>query len=350
LQLAHFAANMKAGVVMHELTSLERVSQKGVRGNTRRTGQLVDRRQFGRLAAGVLVASAVSGCGRDTSDAARLDAVWGSVGVGNGRFSKPRAMVIDRNDLLYIVDMTARIQVFDTDGRFVRGWQTPQWATGKPTGLSIAPDGNLLVADTHYYRVLTYSPEGELLTDQTLGGTLGQGPGEFGFVTDAVRDAAGNYYVSEYGEWDRVQKFSPQRDFIKHWGGHGSEPGQFLRPQHLELDDRGRLWVADACNHRIQVFDEQGQFLTMWGTPGAEPGQLYYPYCLVLDGAGHVYVCEFGNHRVQKFTLEGRSIGAWGTHGRQPGQLYNPWAVVLDSRGRVYVLDSNNHRVQRIVL
>ena len=84
------------------------------------------------------------------------------------------------------------------------------------------------MADTHYYRVLVYSPEGKLL--DTLGGKLGQKPGEFGFVTSAVQDRQGNYYVSEYGDYDRIQKFSPQRRFIRQWGGHGAEPGQFIRP------------------------------------------------------------------------------------------------------------------------
>jgi sugar lactone lactonase YvrE len=296
------------------------------------------------------MAMALSGCREAGTGDGRLDKVWGDVGLGPGRFSKPRAIAIDKRDELYIVDMTARIQVFDADGRYLRGWNTPAHETGKPTGLTIAPDGNLLVADTHYYRVLTYTPEGRLLDDQTLGGTLGQGPGEFGFVTDAVRDADGNYFVSEYGEWDRIQKFSPEREFILQWGGHGGAPGEFLRPQHLELDEEGHLWVADSCNHRIQVFDGNGKLITMWGAPGGEPGQLQYPYCLVLDGAGHVYVCEYGNHRVQKFTLDGKSVALWGGEGRGPGKLFNPWALVLDSRGRVQVLDSNNHRVQRVWL
>jgi sugar lactone lactonase YvrE len=206
------------------------------------------------------------------------------------------------------------------------------------------------VADTHYYRILTYTPQGEMLTHATLGGTLGQGPGEFGFVTDAVRDAAGNYYVSEYGEFDRVQKFTPDGNFIRQWGGHGDEPGHFMRPQHLQIDADGLLWVADSCNHRIQVFDGDGKLVTMWGVQGSEPGQLKYPYCLFLDGKGHIYICEYGNHRVQKLTLDGKSIACWGREGRKPGQLYNPWALVLDSRGRCHVLDSNNHRVQRIML
>jgi DNA-binding beta-propeller fold protein YncE len=313
-------------------------------------GRPLDRRQFGRLAIGSLVAAALSGCSEAPASGGRLEKVWGRLGISDGRFQKPRAMAIDDQDHLYIVDMTARIQVFDREGTFLRVWQTPEHASGKPTGLTIAPDGILLVADTHYYRVLSYTQEGELLPDLTLGGTMGQGPGEFGLVTDAVRDAAGNYYVAEYGEYDRIQKFSPDREFILQWGGHGAEPGQFARPQNLEIDADGRIWVADACNHRIQVFNTDGKLLTMWGTPGTGPGQLQYPYDLALDGKGHVYVCEYGNNRVQKFTPDGRSLGCWGTSGRRPGQLFNPWALVYDSRDRLDVLDSNNNRVQRIVM
>ena len=80
-------------------------------------------------------------------------------------------MTIDQRDQLYIVDMTGRIQVFTTDGTYIRGWRTPQIDHGKPSGLSFARDGNLLVADTHYFRVLVYTPEGKLLEDRCIGGT-----------------------------------------------------------------------------------------------------------------------------------------------------------------------------------
>lgn len=313
-------------------------------------GHLIDRRRFGQIAIGAVITAATGGCSSGSSDDQPPDLIWGRLGAGDGQFSKPRAMAIDANDQLYIVDMTARIQVFDPDGKFIRGWKTPDSRNGRPTGLTISTDGNVLVADTHYHRVLTYTPAGELLTHATLGGTMGQGPGEFGFVTDAVRDADGNYFVSEYGEFDRIQKFSPDGKFILQWGGHGDEPGHFMRPQHLEIDADGLLWVADSCNHRIQIFDGQGKLITMWGEQGSEPGQLQYPYCLALDGKGHVYICEYGNHRVQKCSLDGKPVAAWGREGRKPGQLFNPWALVLDTRGRCHVLDSNNHRVQRIVL
>src|SRR5215467_8330409 len=220
----------------------------------------------------------LAGCDKQTSTIGTLEKVWGRRGVSDGRFQKPRAMAIDKQDRLYIVDMTARIQVFDADGNFIRMWQTPVHDNGRPTGMSIDRDGNLAVADTHYYQVLFYSPEGELL--RKIGGTRGTGPGEFGLVTDVVEDSKGNYYVAEYGDFDRIQKFTHDGQFISQWGEHGDGPGQFSRPQGLEVDDQDRIWVADSANHRIQVFDSDGKLLFMWGESGPGLGQLSYPYNL----------------------------------------------------------------------
>lgn len=235
------------------------------RGNRPQVARL---NMHARLLIPLLLVS-LAGCQHDPSDAGRLELIWGRHGVSDGRLQKPRAITIDAHDQLYLVDMTARIQVFDTEGRFLRGWQTPEHQAGRPTGLSISRRREVLVADTHYYRILIYSSEGKLL--RTLGGTPGTGPGQFGLVTDAVEDRQGNFYVSEYGENDRIQKFSPEGRWLLTWGGHGSEPGRFLRPQKMAIDPEDRIWVADACNHRIQVFDTQGRLLRNWGTQGAAP-------------------------------------------------------------------------------
>lgn len=316
------------------------------RGLATRTGvRLV---AAGAVALLAIVAAVVAGRERDGAPASfgRLDAVWGERGISDGRLQKPRAMTVNDQDEIFIVDMTARVQVFDVDGRFLRGWRMPVWEAGKPTGISIDRDGRVLVGDTHYYRLMIYTPSGELV--QSIGGTEGRRPGEFGLVTDAVQDARGNYYVAEYGDNDRIQKFTRDGRFLLQWGGLGSAPGQFARPQSLEIDEHGHIWVADACNHRIQVFDQEGKLVGLWGTRGGGPGEMYYPYDIALAPDDTLYVCEYGNHRVQKFTRDGRPLGTWGREGRAPGELFNPWALVRDSRGRLHVLDTNNHRVQRV--
>jgi NHL repeat len=303
-------------------------------------------RMWGDSLLAFLLLAATLGCqpGSDGSSLGEFERIWGSRGISDGRFQKPRAMAIDAEDRIYVVDMTARIQVFGADGRFLRGWSTPDHEFGRPTGISIGIDGRVLVADTHYYQVLIYSPEGRLV--QTIGNGKGDGPGEFGLVTDAVQDSKGNFYVAEYGEYDRIQKFSSSGEFLLQWGGHGSEPGQFLRPQNLAIDDDDQIWVADACNHRIQIFDSEGNLQRMWGREGSETGQLQYPYDLVLADDGSLLVSEFGRHRIQRWDRDGHSLGEWGSHGRGEGQLFNPWALVQDSTGRIHVLDTNNHRVQ----
>src|SRR6187402_554441 len=94
----------------------------------------------------------VSGClGRSGPQEGRLEAVWGRRGATPGRFNRPRAIAIDKEDLLYIVDMTPQIQVFTGAGKFVRGWQTPEFERGRPSGLAFDNAGNLLVSDTHYF-------------------------------------------------------------------------------------------------------------------------------------------------------------------------------------------------------
>src|SRR2546430_12627858 len=53
---------------------------------------------------------------------------------------------------------------------------TSLFRSGRPTGLTVDPKGELLVADTHYHRVLRYSPEGTLISQF---GSEGSGPGRF---------------------------------------------------------------------------------------------------------------------------------------------------------------------------
>lgn len=295
------------------------------------------------------IAIMFSGCdGRDMHEAAVY--AWGKRGIDDGQFQTPRAIAIGPDQLLYIVDKLGRIQVFDQEGNFLRGWRTPATDMGKPCGLTFSHDGLLMVADTHYFRILFYTPDGTLIPERTIGGVNGRGPGEFGFVTDVVQDSRGNYYISEYGDYDRIQKFSPNGEFLLEWGGHGEKPGEFLRPQSLAIDENDHLWVADAANHRIQVFDATGsevKFVTSWGRHGVGAGEFRYPYAIWLAEGDAIYVLEHGNHRIQKLRRDGTSLGQFGRPGKGQGEFHQPWAFVIDQDQRVHLLDSYNHRVQR---
>jgi DNA-binding beta-propeller fold protein YncE len=301
-------------------------------------------RRFPRCVLLALGLLALAGCADDPS---HPEMVWGRKGVQDGDLVRPRAAVFDSQDRLYIVDFTARIQVYDRDGHYLgRTWTTPDYRRGRPSGLSIDRNDNLIVSDSHYSCFRIYSPEGMEL--RRFGGTAGTGPGELGYVSDVVQDADGCYFVAEFGENHRITKLDADGKFLFSWGSEGKEPGQFSRIRALALGPDGLLNVADATNDRIQVFTHEGRLVRCWGQTGSEPGQLKYPYDLAFNKDGVLYVVEYGNNRVQKFTADGRSLGCWGGPGREPGRLHNPWALAIDSRGRVHVIDTENHRVQRI--
>jgi len=279
------------------------------------------------------------------------DLIWGKRGVNDGMFVRPRAAVIGPGDRLYIVDYTARIQVFDLDGKYLGPtWQTPDFRVGRPSGLGIDRDGNVIVCDSHYHCIRTYTPEGVEIEAKKFGGTPGHEPGQFGYVSAVVQDEDRNYYLAEFELNERITKLDGDGKFVKCWGQAGSGRGEFSRIRGLALGPDGLLYVADAINHRVQVFTRDGEFVRSFGEPGSDAGQLKYPYKIAFDSDGDLYVCEYENHRVQKFTRDGRSLGTWGTAGRGPGQLYSPWSLVVDRFGRVHVLDTENHRVQRFRL
>ena len=304
---------------------------------------------------GMYAASCVllqTGCSQNTVGTKNdiADLIIGQRGLSDGRFQKPRAIAIDAEDMIYVVDKTGRIQKFDDTGRFILGWRTPAIESGKPTGLSIDTDGAVMVADTHYYRFLFYTPTGKLINERTIGGTNGPDPGQFAFVTDIVRTAGGEYYCGEYGEYDRIHKYTASGEYVDRMGEHGDGPLQFSRPQSLAMDEHGLLWVADSCNHRIQVIDwreSKPRSVAILGKQGAGPGEFQYPYGMILTQNGTMLVSEFGNHRVQQLERDGKPIASWGRAGSQPGELTQPWSAAVDSKNRYYVVDSGNNRVQR---
>src|SRR5438132_13068168 len=97
----------------------------------RSNDRLISRRQL--LTSAVATAGVLSsGCLQNgIAGNGVLEKVWGLPGETPGRLNRPRAVAIDENDLLYIVDMTPQIQVFTGDGVFLRGWQTPDFEHGR---------------------------------------------------------------------------------------------------------------------------------------------------------------------------------------------------------------------------
>ena len=290
----------------------------------------------------VLVLTGCSGDGPNSEP--RVVSAFGKTGGGPGEFLYPRAIDLDSDGSVLVVDKTGRIQHLTAKGECLAVIQMPLIDTGKPTGISLHKDGRLFVADTHYHRVVILSRGGQIVGEF---GKYGEDGGCFIYPTDVAFSPDGRIFVSEYGGNDRVSIFTADGGFLSSFGSPGSAEGQFSRPAALCVDEtRGRLYVADACNHRIAMYNLDGQLTGYFGVAGRGPGELRYPYGLSLLPDGTLVVCEFGNNRIQLFSPQGESLAVYGQPGRDLGQLAYPWSVAVDSHRRAFVVDAGNNRIQ----
>lgn len=254
----------------------------------------------------------------------------------------PRGILAGPNEECFVLDNAGRVLVYGPDGKVARKWWMPEYSVGKPEGICVLQDGRIAVADTHYHRVVMFDHEGKFLT---AFGKLGKEPGEFIYPVKVIQDPAGDLYVCEYGENDRVQKFQTDGTFLLQFGSIGTEPGQFQRPSGIAWFDH-RLYVVDAFNNRIQIFSEQGEFQGVLNTDA--DASLYYPYDISVTPQGEFYVAEYGAGRVSKFDLQGKLLGRFGAPGTGRGQFSTPWGISVDHAGRVLVADTGNRRVVRL--
>lgn len=303
-------------------------------------------RRPGHIASGwgvsVLILS-LTGCDRPPLTPNGVVGVFGRVGLGPGAFSYPRAITAEPNGAVFVVDKSGRIQRFAPDGTHELTWRMPETAAGKPVGLSVHPDGRILVADTHYHRVMVFRRDGTFLDSF---GRKGNGDGEFQLPTDAAVDSAGFLYVSEYQGNDRITKWSPELKFVKAMGQEPINGKRLSRPAGIDIDEEQTLWIADACNHRIVRLSLEGEVLAVFGQFGNAPGELRYPYDVMVTPEGTILVCEYEGNRLQWFSKDGRSLRVWGRAGRKLGELFAPWGATCGPGGNVYVVDSLNSRIQ----
>ena len=53
-------------------------------------------------------------------------------------------------------------------------------------------------------------------------------------------------------------------EIVMEFGGSGTGPGYFQRPECIAIDANGSLFVGERENNRIQVFDSSGEFISQW--------------------------------------------------------------------------------------
>jgi DNA-binding beta-propeller fold protein YncE len=266
---------------------------------------------------------------------------WGGEGNGVGKFIWPMGITTDVTGHLYITDIfNISIQKFTLDGEFIDGWNGDLVS---PSGVAAGKEGNIYV--TTNYNIHMFSPDGKFIRKW---GDPGGKDGEFWSACGVAVDPSGNVYVTDgasNGATNRVQKFTPDGDFIAKWGSYGNGKGQFWTPLAVAVDAQRNVYVLDKENYRIQKFSALGQFVTQWGSYGTGNGQFIWPAFIAVDTKGNVYVA--GDNSIQKFTPSGQFLVRWGKQGDYEGLFHHIDGIAINGNDQVYVTDEYEEIVQK---
>src|SRR6266568_3851889 len=137
-----------------------------------------------------------------------------------------------------------------------------------PGALAIAPDGNLYVTDLSQ-RVQVFTSQGRFIRQF---GSYGSGKGQFFFPADLVVDGSGNVYVTD-DQSQTLAKFSPAGKVIWQIGGSASSDQDLLGHQHLASidahgrlvmvnDDQGRVLYVNPSGHKVDAFSPDSSSFT----------------------------------------------------------------------------------------
>jgi peptidylamidoglycolate lyase len=139
---------------------------------------------------------------------------WGHKGEGPGEFDLPHSVAVDAQGNVYVADRSnARIQVFDSNGKFLKAWKSPE--LGRPWSLTIGPDNLLYVVDggdlkqagPDRGRLLKLELSGKILA---MWSRFGNYDGQIYWGHDLAVGKDGAVYVGDVYHGMRVQKFVPR--------------------------------------------------------------------------------------------------------------------------------------------
>ena len=188
---------------------------------------------------------------------------------GASDFIYPIGLAFNSTGELYVGDGDLhRIQVFDREGRYVRGFGEQGPGEGQfhgPEGLCFTADGDLVVADSSNYRVQVLREDGTFVR---AFGSRGQGEGEFSHHPIRVCGFPdGSIAVLEWFNC-RVQIFDGEGGFVRSFGSRGEGPGQFLEPSCFAVGAGGEIIMGDSQRMDMQVLSKEGELLQIIGKGG----------------------------------------------------------------------------------
>ncbi|OAB35100.1 hypothetical protein PMSD_13325 [Paenibacillus macquariensis subsp. defensor] len=267
-------------------------------------------------------------------------------------FGYTHGIVVDQQDNVYVFHTgKPSIFKFDQTGEFQAAWG--EEFEGGAHGFYLHKEHNseyLFITDTARGNVVKMDLSGKHLLTLETPDRPDIYNEELKYIpTDVAVSANGDIYVSDgYGQsW--IHHYTAAGEYIRSWGGKGTELGQLNCPHGISIDIRSgieEVYIADRGNHRIQVFTLQGDFKRVIVDDMDQPCSFYYH-------GGDLFFPDL-NSRVTIFDKNDRLICHLGEDQQAykqtgwpnlPKSYYcdnkfsSPHGVCVDSKGSVYVAE-----------
>lgn len=261
------------------------------------------------------------------------------------------AVVIDsQGHVLMNTDTENAVIVFDPDGKFVKAWGR-EWKGGSH-GMALHREGkNEFVYLTHHSRheFAKFTLNGEVvwIKGYPAESTKYQKAEEFRPTGVAVAPN-GEFYVTDgYGKsW--VHHYSAKGEYIRSFGGEGTEQGKLRQPHGIWIDRRAaspRVLVADRANQRLQWFTLAGEPLTMLDQGLRRPSNFHEREkdIVIADLQGRVTIIDGDNkiitHLGDNPDPEKRGKNPIPPEQWSDGHFISPHCPRWDAQGNLYVLE-----------
>lgn len=251
---------------------------------------------------------------------ALADIVYGKESNPDVAINKPYG--VDMWDgCIYTCDIRgAAVMVFDLRKKQTRVMGTTGRETlVQPTDIATAEDGTKYVADVGRNLVLVYDANERFVT------VIGMKD----FQPRGVAVFKDRLYVSNF-LGNCVEIFNRSTgEHLGHIGEKGDEDGKFVRPLGVDVDQQGNVYVIDAIRCKLQKFSPDGEFLLSFGVITNNIGSLVRPKHVAVDHEGLIYIVDSSFQNVQVFSPEGYILTFFGAAGVHPGAMYLPVGVSL---------------------
>ena len=168
--------------------------------------------------------------------------------------------------------------------------------------------------------------------------------------------------VSDAG-WNRLL-FGEIDGTLREFRGDGTPFGALREPRGIASDASGRVYVADAGNHRVLVFETRSEYGSLDLVPAYAIEGLSHPYDIAHSDRGTpfdrnddaLFVADTGANRIAAFELgdrDARFVSAIGSLGSGPGAFAGPTSIAVGRHDGVnthdiYVGDAHTGRIVRL--